>query len=56
MTKNAKEPGLIQPRFSSASIYQKGGEKPLPEAGIEIVPGMVRIFRGVSGTVSALLI
>ena len=44
------------PGFSLASIYQKGGEKPLPEAGIEIVPDMVRIFRGVSGTVSALLI
>ena len=35
MTKNSKEPGLIKPRFSSASIYKKGGEKPLPEAGKE---------------------
>ena len=56
MTKNAKEPGLIKPRFSSASILRKEVKNPCLVTGIEIVPDMVRIFRGVSGTVSALLI
>ena len=37
-------------------MKKKGGENHCLVTGIEIVPDMVRIFRGVSGTVSALLI
>ena len=51
ISKNAKEPEPLQPRFSLALFRKEVNLSPNPIA-TKVNPDMVRIFRGVSGSLA----